>query len=83
MPLDPSGKIEYKAAARIGEVRFQTDPPVCNVCQQEITRQNFGFTCVENNYRTLQRFEFVACTACTPMRETGEPLTRFLEQHHL
>jgi hypothetical protein len=83
MPLDPAGKIEYKEVSAIGAVRLQADPPVCNVCQQEITRKNFGFACVESNQRSLQRFEFIACTACTPMRASGDTLRRFVERHHL
>ena len=83
MSLDSAGKIEYKEVLRIGAVRFQADPPVCNMCQQEITRKNFGFACVESNHRSLQRFEFIACTECTPMRESGDTLRRFVEQHNL
>jgi hypothetical protein len=83
MPLDTAGKIEYKELSIIGTVRFQADPPVCNVCEQEITRRNFGFAGVENVRRTPETFEFIECTACTPMRQGGEPLRRFVERHHL
>jgi hypothetical protein len=83
MPLDTAGKIQYKEASAAGGVRFQTDPPVCNVCEREITRKNFGFAGVESVRRTHETFEFVECTACTPMRQSGDPLRRFVERHHL
>jgi hypothetical protein len=83
MPLNTAGQIEYKAISMIGTVRFQADPPVCNVCQQKITRKNFGFSCVESIGRTQEAFEYIECTACTPMRAGGDTLRRFVEQHNL
>jgi hypothetical protein len=83
MPLNTAGQIEYKAVSMIGAVQFQADPPVCNVCEQEVTRRNFGAACVESRGRTQAKFEFVECTACTRMRAYGDTLRRFVERHHL
>jgi hypothetical protein len=83
MPLNIAGEVEYKVVSIIETVRFQADPPVCNVCKQEITRQNFGFSCVESNQLSLQTFEYIECTACTPMRAGGDTLRRFVERHRL
>jgi hypothetical protein len=83
MSLDIAGKIEYKEISLIGSVRFQTDPPVCNICEREITRQNFGIAGVEGRGRTQETFEFIECTTCTPMRTGGDAMRRFVERHHL
>jgi hypothetical protein len=83
MPLNTAGKIQYTEAAVAGGVRFQADPPVCSVCEQEITRKNFGFAGVENKRRTPETFEFIECTACTPMRQSGDALKLFLKRHNL
>jgi hypothetical protein len=34
--------MEYRQASIAGGIRFQTDPPVCNLCEREITRQYCG-----------------------------------------
>jgi hypothetical protein len=83
MPLDTAGKIEYKEIPLSGGVRLQVDPPVCNVCQQEITRKNFGVAGVEGRGRTQETFEFIECTACTLLRQGGDALRRFVERHNL
>jgi hypothetical protein len=83
MPLDTAGKIEYKEVPKSGGVRLQADPPVCNVCQQEITRQNFGFAGVESTRRIQETFEFIECTACTLIRAGADTLKGFLQRHNL
>ncbi len=83
MPLDPGGKIAYIAAPVKGGIRYQADPPVCNICKQEITRNNFGWTYLESEGGTRTRSEFIACRGCTMMRAGGTPLLLFLERHNL
>ena len=83
MPLNAAGKIQYNAASVAGGVRFQADPPVCNVCEREITRKNFGFAGVESARRTHETFELVECTACTPLRQSGDALRIFVKRHNL
>jgi hypothetical protein len=36
MPLDAGGKIAYKDPPVKGGIHFQDDPPVCNICKQEM-----------------------------------------------
>ena len=83
MPLDPGGKIVYRAASGQGGIRYQADPPVCNICKQEITRKNFGWAYLEREGGTRTRSEFIACRGCTMLRAGGTPLLLFLERHHL
>ena len=83
MPLDPGGKIVYIAASGQGGIRYQADPPVCNICKQDITRNNFGWAHLEREGGTRTRFEFIACKGCTMLRAGGTPLLLFLERHHL
>src|SRR4051812_2934885 len=42
MPISRIGEIAYQPASPSGGIRLQANPPVCNHCWQEITRQNFG-----------------------------------------
>jgi hypothetical protein len=81
MPRDTAGQITYRDAD--AGLRFQTSPPVCNICHRQITRQNFGMTCLEIHGRTGEQFEHIECTACTLIRESGSPLRAFLHRHHL
>ena len=80
-------QVRYQAAASPGKLRFQVDPPVCNICAQEITRENFGQAYVEveeqKKLRKVEKFERIECTACTPIRENGAALRAFLTRHHL
>src|SRR5205823_983086 len=42
MPISSVGEIAYQIAPPMGGIRLQANPPVCNRCWREITRQNFG-----------------------------------------
>jgi hypothetical protein len=80
------GQVQY-TEARTGGIRFQGHPPVCNICGQEITRENFGCSYVESEERKKplapEQFERIECTACTLVRESGEALLAFLTRHQL
>jgi hypothetical protein len=83
MPLDTAGNIEYRNAPVPGGTRFQADPPVCNLCKQEITRENIGRSYRLMDERTRGKFEVIECTRCTAIREGGTPLRVFLQRHNL
>jgi hypothetical protein len=83
MPLNATGEIEYIDAPEQGGIRYQNDPPVCNLCKQEITRANFGWMYLEGRGRTRGKVEFIECKGCTRMRAGGAPLLLFLERHKL
>ena len=83
MPLNATGEIRYHNAPGKGQIQYQTDPPVCNLCTREITRENFGWMYFESRGRTGGKFEYIACRGCTMMRASGTPLRLFLERHHL
>jgi hypothetical protein len=83
MSLDTVDKIQYRDALTPEGIRFQSSPPVCNICEQQITRQNFGWACVEIEGHTGELFERIECTACTTIRDSGAPLLTFLQRHRL
>lgn len=83
MACNTAGDIEYRQASVAGGIRFQTNPPVCNLCEREITRKNFGWAYLVSDGKTPGQFEFIECTACTLIREGGEPLLTFLVRHKL
>ena len=80
-------QVRYQDAVPPDKIRYQVHPPVCNVCEQEITRQNFGQAYVEieehKKLRKIEQFERIECTACTLIRESGDALLAFLTRHHL
>ena len=80
-------KVRYQKAFPPGNVRFQAHPPVCNICGQPITRDNFGYAYLESEEDTkrkrVERFERIECTSCTPIRENGDALRAFLLRHQL
>ena len=50
MPLNATGDIEYLDMSISQErILFQADPPVCNICKQAITRDNFGWAHLEGS----------------------------------
>ena len=50
--------VRYQEAVPPETIRLQVDPPVCNVCAQEITRQNFGYAYVEiEEHKKLRKAE--------------------------
>ena len=59
MPLNAVGEIEYRDAPEPGGIRYQNDPPVCNLCKQEITRENVGWMYLEGRGRTRGKVEFI------------------------
>ena len=83
MPLDVTGKIQDRAVVIPEGIRYQADPPVCHLCQQEITRTNIGWVYLTNNGRKGEQVECVECTACTLIRDGGPALRSFVERHHL
>jgi hypothetical protein len=83
MPLDAAGKIKYREVVIPEGIRYQDDPPVCNLCKQEITRANIGWVYLTNNGSKGGQVEFIECTACTLIREGGPALRTFVERHHL
>lgn len=83
MALNTAGDIAYQKALVADGICFQSDPPVCNRCKRKITRQNFGWAYLEGQGRIPGQFEVIECTACTPIREAGEPLVTFVSRHHL
>jgi hypothetical protein len=83
MPLNAAGEIQYQEAPGKGQIQYQSDPPVCNLCKQEITRANVGWMYFESRGRTGGKFEFIECRGCTMRRASGTPLQLFLERHDL
>ena len=83
MPLNTAGEIVYRPAPRTGGVRFQANPPVCNRCEREITRQNFGWASLRRDRQTPGHCEVIECAGCTARRQGGIPLTLFLARHKL
>jgi hypothetical protein len=80
MPLNANGDIAYRSLAHVG-IRLQADPPLCNICQQVITRANFGWMSLEESSRGP--WEWIACRACTPLRTSGPLLRTFVKRHGL
>jgi hypothetical protein len=87
MPLDTAGNIEYRDARAADGIRFQVSPPVCNICGQQITRETFGCIYLEseewNRIKREGQFEWIECTSCSLIRESGDQLRTFLERHNL
>jgi hypothetical protein len=83
MALDTAGKIEYKKVSTEDGIRYQADPPVCNICKQEISRANIGWSYLEREKHIPGDYEFIVCTACTLIREGGQDLRSFVERHNL
>ena len=82
MPISQRAEIAYQPAAPTGGIRLQADPPVCNRCWHAITPQNFGQASVVGHAPIPGRFEFIECTACTPVRAPHPERTHFWGQHH-
>ena len=80
MPLNAVGEIAYPDTYT-GGIRYQADPPFCNLCKQEITRETMGWMSLEGHPRGP--FEFIECRSCTTTRASGTPLQRFLKHHGL
>jgi len=87
MTLHTAVQVRYQDAVLPEKIRYQVNPPVCNVCEQEITRANFGHTYVEveeqKKLRKAEQFERIECTSCSLIRESGDALLAFLTRHHL
>jgi hypothetical protein len=81
MPLNPVGEVAYTSVPAPGGIRVQANPPVCNRCWREITRQNFGCVTVVGDVPFPGRFEFIECTACTAVRDCGPEVTLFWARH--
>jgi hypothetical protein len=81
MPISSVGEIAYQFAPPMGGIRLQANPPVCNRCWREITRQNFGCATVVGEAPHLGRFEFIECTTCTPVRDPSPGVTLFWVRH--
>jgi hypothetical protein len=80
MPLNAEGDIQYIDTHKEA-IRYQADPPVCNLCKQEITRENFGWMYLEGHPRG--QVECIECRGCTMRRASGTPLQLFLQRHGL
>ena len=87
MPRDTAGMIQYRKARTVDGIRFQVSPPVCNVCEQEVTRKTFGCVYLEseewNKATGDELFERIECTSCSPIREAEDRLQTFLKGHNL
>jgi hypothetical protein len=91
MPLDATGEIEYTATPDQGGIRYQNNPPVCNLCKQEITRENVGWMYLEGGRHPRRRvqdkveckIEFIECRGCTMLRAGGPLFRHFLKRHSL
>ena len=87
MPLNIAGDIEYRDTQTAEGIRLQVSPPVCNVCEQQITRKTFGCVYFESEEwkktRTAEQFERIECTSCSLIREAGDRLQTFLKRHNL
>ena len=83
MPLNPVCEVAYQPVPAAGGIRFQANPPVCNRCWREITRQNFGRVTVVGEAPFPGRFEFIECTECTALRDRGLEVTLFWARHQL
>jgi len=83
MPFDVRDQIQYNDTPDKGGIHYQTDPPVCNICKQEITRENFAWMYFEGRGRTRGKFEFIECRGYTRMRAGGTPLRLFVQRHKL
>ena len=81
MPISSFGEIAYQGAPPMGGIWFQSNPPVCNRCWREITRQNFGCVTVVGDVPFPGRFEFIECTACTAVRDRDPEVTLFWARH--
>jgi hypothetical protein len=81
MPISRVGEIAYQPASPTGGTRLQANPPVCNRCWHEITRQNFGQASVVGQALSPGRFEFIECTACTTVRAHAPARMLFWIQH--
>ena len=76
-------RLRYRNYLAPGGVRYQAEPPVCNGCGHEITRQNFGWASLISEDDPSEQVEWIACRACTPLRQIGPPLRHFMALHHL
>jgi len=76
-------RLHYRHYLAPGGVRYQAEPPVCNSCGHEITRQNFGWASLISEVDSPEQVEWIACRACTTIRQIGPPLRHFLALHHL
>ena len=87
MTQNTAVQVRYQEAISPDKIRYQVNPPVCNICAQEITRQNFGHAYVEveehKKLRKTEQFERIECTACSLIRESGEALLAFVTRHQL
>jgi hypothetical protein len=81
MPLNSVCEVAYQPVPAAGGIRFQANPPVCNRCWREITRQNFGCVTVVGEAPFPGRFEFIECTACTTVRACEPEQTLLRGQH--
>ena len=76
--------LRYRHYLAPGGVRYQAEPPVCNGCGHEMTRQNFGWAfLVPSDADTREQVEWMECRACTPIRQGGPLLQHFMAVHHL
>ena len=82
MALTQNGDIAYRNDLQTG-VYLQTDPPVCNACEQTITRENFGWAYQHRDEKSLYHHEMVECIQCTEERATEPARERFFALHNL
>ena len=82
MPINHVGEVAYEPAAPPGGIRLPANPPVCNRCWDEITRQNLGQASVVGSAHSSSRFACIEWTACTTVRarEPEQTLCRGLHQ---
>jgi hypothetical protein len=83
MPIDAKGQIMYHQAVAPSQICYQADPPVCNRCDQEITRANFGWAYTITEGQSPEQYECIECRSCTMIRASGAPLLTFLQRHNL
>jgi len=87
MQFDTKVMVEYSAAQTPGGICYQASPPVCNICGQRITRENFGCAYVESEqpkrFKAPEQFERIECTSCSVIRESGKALRDFFRRYYL
>ena len=76
-----SVRLHTRELLRWEGIRLQANPPVCNCCWREVTRQNLGCATVVGEAPHPGRFEFIECTMCTPVRDRSPEVTLFWARH--
>ena len=82
MALTSAGDIAYHPAPGAG-VRYQTDPPVCNACEQAVTTANLGKMYLDTPQPHSPRglYEILECATCVGHQADQRTRERFAAVH--